>query len=76
MNDKIMTGGNLNDIVTRLGCCHTILTTLWRAMAEDDINGTWPDALYGCADLLNSICRDLEAAIYAAANILDGGAAA
>lgn len=76
MNDKIMAGGNLDDIVTRLSCCHSMLTTLWMTMAERGVNGTWTDALCGCADLLNSINRDFEADINSAEDIQDKGATA
>lgn len=64
MNDKIMAGGNLENILARLGCCHSLLDTVrW------DMEGkckTHEEALFAVSDLLGIICRDFAADIDAA----------
>lgn len=51
---------NLDDIVTRLHGCWSVLKAI-QVNAEDD--PIVADAIYGAADLLNSICRDFQADI-------------
>lgn len=51
---------NLDDIVTRLYGCWSVLKAI-QVNAEDD--PIVADAIYGAADLLNSICRDFQADI-------------
>lgn len=62
MNDKIMAGGNLENIMARLfACCATfrvIHSSMDRKTGGDSI-----DALYGSCDLLRSIVEDLQADI-------------
>lgn len=76
MGNKIMARNNLEDIVTRLNCCHSVLSILWTTMAEEGVNGAFADALCGCADLLNSICEDFEASIRVAKDVPDERTAA
>ncbi len=59
MNDKIMAGGNLDNIVARLTYCGALLDALIGAMDDNRM----VDALAGAHDLLNSICRDFQADI-------------
>ena len=64
-HDKIVAGGNLDDIVERLKGCEALI---W-AIAQTAGLGTTPeDALRGVADLLSCITRDLEADIASAAD--------
>lgn len=60
--DKIMAGGNLENIMARLVYCSALLDVLIGAMGD---NGMM-DALAGVHDLLNSINRDFRADIDAA----------
>lgn len=60
--DKIMAGGNLDNIMSRLIYCGALLDVLIGAMGDNDM----VDALAGVHDLLNSICRDFQADIDAA----------
>lgn len=57
--DKIMAGGNLENIAARLTYCGALLDALIGAMGENSM----VDALSGVHDLLNSICRDFQADI-------------
>jgi len=60
--DKIMAGGDLDNIIARLIYCEALLDALIGAMGDDCM----VDALSGVQDLLNSICRDFQADIDAA----------
>ena len=68
--DKIMAGGNLDNIMARLIYCGALLDALIGAM---DDNGM-VDALSGVHDLLNSICRDFQADIDGAEDYTGEGA--
>ena len=57
--DKIMAGGNLENIVGRLIHCRAVLDTLIMAMGDDPL----VDAVAGVGDLLDGISRDLQADI-------------
>lgn len=59
IEDKIMAGGNLDNIVARLTYCGALLDALIAAMGDNKM----VDALSGVHDLLNSICRDFQADI-------------
>ncbi len=71
--DKIMAGGNLDNIIGRLICCCALLEALRWAMDESN---PMVDALAGAKDLLGSICRDFQADIDAAEDYTGKGAAA
>lgn len=59
--DKIMAGGNLDNITGRLCGCVAVFRMLH---AEADTPGPdFCDALYGAIDLLEMICRDRQADI-------------
>lgn len=60
--DKIMAGGNLENIMSRLVYCNALLDALVGAMGDNSM----ADALAGVHDLLNSINRDFQADIDAA----------
>lgn len=60
--DKIMAGGNLEDIMSRLVYCNALLDALVGAMGDNSM----ADALAGVHDLLNSINQDFQADIDAA----------
>lgn len=62
MSDKIMAGGNLDDIMLRLTCCNALLDALIYSMNDNSM----VDALNGVHDLLTSICKDFQADIDAA----------
>lgn len=68
LEDKIMAGGNLDDIVARLTYCGALLDALISVMGDNEM----VDALAGAHDLLNSICRDFQAAIDSAENYTKG----
>lgn len=57
--DKIVAGGNLENIMSRLIYCGALLDALIAAMSDNSM----ADALAGVHDLLNSICRDFQADI-------------
>lgn len=76
MGNKIMARSNLEDIVTRLNCCHSVLSVLWMTMAEEEVKSAFTDALSGCADLLNAICEDFDASIRVAKDAPDERTAA
>lgn len=61
--DKIMAGGNLENTVNRLSCCCAMLDIVHANMNGDS---QCIDALCGCRDLLELICRDFEADIASA----------
>lgn len=58
--DKIMAGGNLDNIVARLTACTAMIAIVHANMSDD---GDIAEALYGCVDSLTSIKRDFEADI-------------
>ena len=57
--DKIMAGGNLDNIVGRLIHCRAVLDMLIMAMGDDP----FVDGVAGVGDLLDGISRDLQADI-------------
>lgn len=65
MNDKIIAGGNLENIMTRLWACCATFRVIHSSM-ECDANADSIDALYGACDLLRGIVEDLQADIDAA----------
>lgn len=68
--DKIMAGGNLDDIVARLRGCEALIDTLCESAEVEKIP---EEALSGVSDLLSCITRDLEADIAAAEDYPQGG---
>lgn len=70
MSSKIMTADDLDNIVFRLSCCHSLLCVL----TEEP--GCSVDALSAAADLLNSILRDFEENIAGAEDFQSGGGTA
>lgn len=62
-HDKIMPGGNLDNIAGRLTACGAILHVIHAGMGS---GGELSEALYGACGLLESICRDFQADIEAA----------
>ena len=65
MKDKIMAGGNLENIMTRLLACCAALRVIHSSMSSKT-DGDSVDALYGACDLLRGIVEDLQADIDAA----------
>ena len=66
MRGKIMTCGNLENILNRLAGARALVCVL----AENSSTSvTSEDALNGVADLLEAICRDFQADIDAAENV-------
>lgn len=63
--DKIMSGGNLDNIMTRLNGCRALLYLLYESAGSSAIS---EDAISGVCDLLEMICRDFQADIEAAEN--------
>lgn len=63
MDDKIMAGGNLNNIVLRLSCCLSLLRVVHEAIGERGGNAEACDALAATSDLLECILRDFDADI-------------
>lgn len=61
--DKIMAGGNLDNIMTRLNGCRALLYLLYESVGVSTISA---DAISGVCDLLEMICRDFQADIDAA----------
>ena len=59
MNDKIMVGGNLEEIYNRLQACHATFCII----QADIPDGTSSRALCGACDLLECILRDFHADI-------------
>lgn len=59
-HDKIMTGGNLEDILKRLNGCRALLNVLY-VEAGGSVVGE--DAISGVRDLLDAICRDFQSDI-------------
>ena len=62
MEDKIMAGGNLDEIMGRLIGCRAVLEVIHQSVDENPLS----DAIAGAVDLLRSICIDFEADISAA----------
>lgn len=63
--DKIMAGGNLDNIVRRLNSCLAILRLVHSELAADESS----DALYGACDMLRAILQDFQADIDAADDV-------
>lgn len=63
MNDKIMPGGNLEDIMNRLNGCRALVAMLYEVAGASAIP---EDAINAVGDLLGTICRDFQADIDAA----------
>lgn len=61
--DKIMAGGNLENIMSRLKGCRLLLCILTE---HAECSETPSEVLQSAADLLESICRDFQADIDAA----------
>ena len=61
--DRIMAGGNLDNIMTRLNGCRALLCLLHKSAGVSAISA---DAINGVCDLLDTICRDFQADIDAA----------
>lgn len=72
--DKIMAGGNLENITSRLVGCVAVLRTLHADAANPGPD--FCDALYGAIDLLESICGDRQADIDSAEDFHEKEAAA
>lgn len=70
--DKIMAGGNLDNIVTRLNGCRALLYLLYESAGTSAISG---DAINGVCDLLEMICRDFQADIDGAEDYTREGSA-
>lgn len=64
--DKVMAGGNLDNIVLRLDCCAALLRVLHASLGENGGPDGLCDALAGACDLLETINRDFQADIDAA----------
>ena len=60
--DKIMAGGNLENIRNRMVCCCAVLD----AIRKSDIENPLTDAIAEACDMLGHICDDFEADISAA----------
>lgn len=69
--DKIMAGGNLDNIVSRLNGCRALVDTLREIVGVSTIS---EEALGGISDLLEMICRDFQADIDAAEDYTGEGA--
>ena len=63
MDEKIIAGGNLSNILCRLYCCIAIFEFVQGEATEIIV-----DALYGACDLLKCITKDLEEDIERASN--------
>lgn len=71
MNDKIMAGGNLDNIVARLNGCRALLYLLYKSAGTSTISEY---AINGVCDLLEMICRDFQADIDSAEDYIGKGA--
>lgn len=69
--DKIMAGGNLENIMERLKGCLALLYLLYKNAGTSAIS---EDAINGVSDLLEMICRDFQADIDAAEDYIGEGA--
>lgn len=58
--DKIMAGGNLENIMDRMKGCLALLNVLYESAGSSVIS---EEAIYGVRDLLEMICRDFQADI-------------
>ena len=67
-HDKIMAGGNLDNIVCRLNSCLAMLRVVHSNLAAEDDSDT-VDALYGACDMLRAIIQDFEADIAGADDV-------
>ena len=70
MTDKIMAGGNLDNIVGRLTACTGLLHVIHANMPTDA--GDLSEALYAACDLLETINRDFQADIDSAEDYREG----
>ena len=66
MNDKVMAGGNLGNIVLRLSCCLSLLRVVHATIGDRGGDDEACDALNAVCDLLDGITRDFQADIDAA----------
>ena len=66
--DKIMAGGNLDNIMCRLNSCLAVLRVVHSELAADESSDT-VDALYGACDMLRAIMQDFQADIDAADDV-------
>lgn len=66
MNGKVMTIGNLEDIVARLKGCRSLVDMLCQVA---EVSSIPENALSGICDLLEMICRDFQADIDAAEEV-------
>ena len=71
--DKIMAGGNLENIVSRLTGCQLLLCILTE---HADCSTTPTEVIQAVADLLESITRDLQADIDGAEDYIEKEASA
>lgn len=62
-HDKIMSGGNLENIMERLNGCRALLYLLYESA---EVSVVSENAINGVCDLLEVICRDFQADIDAA----------
>lgn len=69
--DKIMAGGNLENIMTRLNGCRALLYLLYESAG---VSAVPEDAISGVCDLLEMICRDFQADIDGAEDYTGKGA--
>lgn len=58
--ELIMSRENLEDIMGRLTCCRAVFDVIHKNLADGE---NCVDALYGACNLLECICRDLQADI-------------
>lgn len=70
MNDRIMAGGNLDNIAGRLTACTGLLHVIHANMPADA--GDLSEALYAACDLLEMITRDFQADIDSADDYGEG----
>ena len=68
--DKIMAGGNLDNIMHRLDACLSVMIVVHNELSAEGTTDT-SDALYGACDLLRAILRDFQADIDAAEDVTD-----
>lgn len=64
--DKIMAGGNLENIMERLIGCRALLSSLYLLYGSAGASSISKDAISGVCDLLEMICRDFQADIESA----------
>lgn len=73
INDKIMAGSSLENVVTRLKGC---LALLWVLHASSGASSIPEDAINGVCDLLETICRDFQTVVDTAEDYIEKGAGA